>query len=118
MAERGSSKFAGIFSDRLETVSPPPTPRPAVIREKPARVEKPKATVLASQPPLPTPESHPAPNRRAGKRSDPAYKQFSVLLRKDTHHKAVSILHNADNGQDVSELVQQLLEEWVKKQQR
>jgi len=109
MAERGSSKFSGIFADRLDSAAPAPEP----VREKPVRAETPK--------PVPPTQSAPeapsaaAQRRRAGKRSDPAYKQFSVLLRKDTHRQAVRVLYDADNGQDVSDLVQTLLEQWVKK---
>lgn len=110
MAERGSSKFAGIFADRLEE-APSPVIESAV-RKRVVCAEKPEAVM----PPQSGPELPPRPIRRAGKRSDPAYKQFSVLLRKDTHRQAVRVLYDADNGQDVSDLVQMLLEQWVKKQ--
>ena len=114
MAERGSSKFAGMFADRLEEAPVAPIPKPTT-QNKPVRVEKPKpAPSVAPQRLIPEPE--PVKTRRAGKRSDPAYKQFSVLLRKDTHRQTARILYDTEDGQDISELVQQLLEEWVKKQ--
>jgi len=56
--------------------------------------------------------------RPPGKRSDPAYKQYSVLLKKQTHRQVTNILRDQEDGQDVSELVQQLLEQWVKMQQK
>jgi hypothetical protein len=56
--------------------------------------------------------------RPPGKRSDPAYKQFSVLLKKQTQRQASDILRNQDDGQDLSELLQTLLEQWVKKQSK
>jgi alpha-beta hydrolase superfamily lysophospholipase len=143
MAERGSSKFAGLFAG-LEAVATPPVP-PAAAPPRPVRTEKTRLAaptapqpvltdavlavpVLPPAPALPVPPPVPAlataskaapvrATRRAGKRSDPAYKQFSVLLRKDTHRQAVRALYDADPVQDVSELVQQLLEQWVKRQQ-
>jgi hypothetical protein len=46
------------------------------------------------------------------------YKQYSVLLKKQTHRQVTNILRDQEDSQDVSELVQQLLEQWVKKQQK
>ena len=54
--------------------------------------------------------------RPPGKRSDPAYKQFSVLLKQQTQRQAADILRNQENGQDLSELMQTLLEQWIKRQ--
>lgn len=54
--------------------------------------------------------------RPPGKRSDPDYKQYSVLLRRQTHRKVSSLLRDRDGGLDVSELVEQLLEKWLAEQ--
>jgi hypothetical protein len=54
--------------------------------------------------------------RPLGKRSDPAWKQFSVLLKKETQREAAKILRDKDEGQDLSRLVQNLLESWIKRQ--
>jgi hypothetical protein len=54
--------------------------------------------------------------RPPGKRSDPAWKQFSVLLKKDTQREAANILRANDEGKDLSGLVQNLLENWIKRQ--
>ena len=54
--------------------------------------------------------------RPPGKRSDPAWKQFSVLLKKETQREAASILRAKDEGLDLSVLVQNLLESWIKRQ--
>jgi len=51
-----------------------------------------------------------------GKRSDPAYKQYSLLLKRQTHRKVDSILREDENRPDMSELVQQLLDEWLERQ--
>lgn len=54
--------------------------------------------------------------RPPGKRSDPDYKQYSVLLRRQTHRKVSGILRDRESEQDVSELVEQLLERWLAEQ--
>lgn len=51
--------------------------------------------------------------RPPGKRSDPAWKQFSVLLKKETQREATSLLRAKEEGLDLSTLVQRLLENWV-----
>lgn len=56
--------------------------------------------------------------RELGKRSNPEYKQFSVLLKKRTHMNASHMLDILGGGQDISELVQQLLEQWLKRLQK
>jgi hypothetical protein len=91
------SKFAGIFQN-----SPPETLAPE-------RTEK-----------APLPASAPVKvlGRPPGKRSNPEYTPVQVLLKKQTHKLARRILTDLDNGQDVSELVQALLEQWVAKQQK
>lgn len=53
--------------------------------------------------------------RPPGKRSDPAWKQFSVLLKRETQRQAATILRDKDDGLDFSGLVQNLLENWIKK---
>jgi hypothetical protein len=87
------SKFAGIFQNSFVEET-----------HAPERIEKHAPPVK----PL---------GRPPGKRSHPDYKQYSVLLKKQTHRQVTNILRDQENGQDVSELVQQLLEQWVKKQQ-
>lgn len=53
--------------------------------------------------------------RPPGKRSDPAWKQFSVLLKRETQRQASKILRDKDDGLDFSGLVQNLLEHWIKR---
>jgi hypothetical protein len=93
------SKFAGMFDAAPDTAEPE--------LEANGRTE------------LPT-VSRPAPPARVGrppgKRSNPAFKQFSVLLRRDTQRAATAILRDKDNGQDLSGLVQTLLEGWINRQ--
>jgi hypothetical protein len=99
------SAFEGLFDNRLNQM-----PKP---------VERNDATPTSSTPepviPEPEPKKKPKP---LGKRSDPDYKQYSVLLKKQTHKQVTRELDDLENGQDVSVLVQHLLEQWLKKQQQ
>jgi hypothetical protein len=88
------SKFANIFEN--STVDETPAP---------GRIEKPAPALKT-------------PGRPPGKRSDPDFKQYSVLLKRQTQRQASDILRNQENGQDLSDLVQQLLEQWLKKQSK
>ena len=55
------------------------------------------------------------PSRRAapsaGKRSDSEYKQVSAYIRRDTHFKVKLAL--LQEGREFSELVEELLGEWI-----
>jgi hypothetical protein len=48
-----------------------------------------------------------------GKRSDPDWKQRSVLLKNDTFDEARDILKRKYNGRDFSEFVQALIDQWL-----
>ena len=60
-----------------------------------------------------------APARRrgrpTGKRSNPAWKPHTVLIRKETHKGVSRRLQDIDGGQDLSELVDELLTEWLER---
>jgi len=88
------SKFAGIFQH-----SHAEEPR------APERIEN-RGTALKG------------PGRPPGKRSDPEYKQYSVLLKRHTHRQVTNILRNQEDRPDVSALLQQLLEQWLETQQK
>ena len=92
------SKFDRIFKGRTEPATAPATIAPAQQPETP-RIA-PTRTI----------------GRPPGKRSNPAWKQFSVLLKKETQREAANILRAKDEGVDFSGLVQNLLESWVKRQ--
>ena len=51
--------------------------------------------------------------RPLGKRSDPAWKLYSHFLKKQTHREVTNILRNEEDGRDLSDVLQQLLEEWL-----
>ena len=88
------SKFAGIFQHSLSDAP-----------QASERMEKPVAALKS-------------PGRPPGKRSDPEYKQYSVLLKKQTHRLVTSILRDQEDSPDVSELIQRLLEQWLEQQQK
>lgn len=48
-----------------------------------------------------------------GKRSDPKWKQHSVLLKNDSFDEARDVLKRKYNGRDFSELMQALLDQWL-----
>jgi hypothetical protein len=76
----------------------------------------------AAEPPdAPTPTSAEpvrGKGRPPGKRSDPAWKLYSHFLKKQTHREATNILRNEENGQDLSDVLEQLLEEWLIQQKK
>jgi hypothetical protein len=89
-----ASKFAGIFQSAAPVIT--------AATPVPERTEAP--------PPIARPLGRPH-----GKRSDPAWKQFSVLLKKQTQREAVIILRAEaeEESRDLSDLLQELLEQWI-----
>ncbi len=88
------SKFSALFQNSSTATTP---------EKAPERTEK--------------PQLHGNPlGRPRGKRSDPAWKQFSVLLKKETQREAAGLVRDQDDGRDFSGLVQHLLEGWIKRQ--
>ena len=77
-------------------------------------------TAEAQSPVLPTHSTGTEPvrgrGRPPGKRSDPDYQPTTVLLRKQTKKTAVRLLEDINAGQDLSDLIEQLLAEWIQKQ--
>jgi hypothetical protein len=73
----------------------------------------------AQQPPSETPQPPsgpllPAKPKPQGKRSDPDWKQYSVLLKKESHKQASLILRQKYEGVDISDLMQALLAQWIR----
>lgn len=99
MAEQ--SKFAGALG-RLK--------QPAIATtEAQTGTKKP-----AAQSPRSIAERAPA-GGRGGKRSDPAYSPTTFFVRKETKRKASRLLEDQDAGKDLSDLVEELLTEWLSK---
>jgi hypothetical protein len=51
--------------------------------------------------------------RKRGKKSNPEYRLRSLLLRDKTHRKATDKVRDLDNGKDLSDVVNELLEQWT-----
>jgi hypothetical protein len=92
MAEQ--SKFAGAFKSLR---SQPESPGKGV-REKQAEKPQPEPITKAG---------------RGGKRSDPDYTPTTFFVRKETKRKAARLLEDTEAGQDLSDLVEQLLSRWI-----
>ena len=54
--------------------------------------------------------------RPPGKRSDPDYQPTTVLLRKHTKKTATRLLEDTNAAHDLSDLIEQLLTEWIHRQ--
>jgi hypothetical protein len=98
------SKFGAIFDKA--TPPPEPTVRPL------DRVEKP-----APEPQTPAPRTGPGRPGGKGKTSNPEWEQTTVQLKRATKQAAKGVLLTRDDGQDLSDVLQQLLEQWVKRNQ-
>ena len=99
MAEQ--SKFAGALA-RLKHQTPEPLSDGPAIQEPPVLLPADAAGARRK-------------GRPAGKRSDPAWKPYTVLIRKETHKAVSRRLQDMDVGQDLSELVDELLTEWLER---
>jgi hypothetical protein len=60
----------------------------------------------------------PAPVQRkqkeqVGKYRDPNYHHYGFYLRRDTHKRVKRRLEDLETGKDISELLQELLEQWL-----
>ena len=96
-----------------ETPLVPPTPEITAVEPEELPPPSPALPATPSRV-LPRKAETPAESRRRGKNSDPNYRQHSIYLRKDTHKRVKRRLEDMETEQDVSELVQVLLEQWLK----
>ena len=56
--------------------------------------------------------------RPPGKRSDPAWKLYSHFLKRKTQREAAALLLDRDDGRDLSDVLQSLLEGWLVEEKR
>jgi len=90
-----SSKFSGLFED-ARSASPATAEGRAEVRTEKRQ-----------------------PGRPAGKRSNPDFKPRTLLIRESLHLEATDILHarrTQEGKQDLSDIVNDLLEKWIKAQ--
>jgi hypothetical protein len=83
-----------------------------------AKLKQRPAKPPAARQPAPPLAAEPArgKGRPPGKRSDPDYQPTTVLLRQQTKKMANRLLEDGSTGQDLSELIEQLLTEWIQRQ--
>jgi hypothetical protein len=63
---------------------------------------------------VPLPPARRAKVGKVGKYRDPNFHHYGVYLRMDTHKRVKRRLEDTEAGKDLSELVQELLEQWLK----
>ncbi len=59
------------------------------------------------------PEAKTIKTKGSGKRSDPDYVQISAYIRKETHREAKRKLLEEDSERDLSDVIEELLRNWV-----
>src|SRR6058998_1629323 len=95
MAEE-QSKFSGVL---------------AKLKQRPA-----EAPLIAQPEPPQGGEPMRGRGRPPGKRSDPDYQPTTVLIRKHTKKTATRLLEDTNAASDLSDLIEQLLTEWIHRQ--
>ena len=70
----------------------------------------------AEEPSIDPPGPQRGRGRPPGKRSDPDYQPTTVLIRKHTKKTAARLLEDTNAEQDLSDLIEQLLTEWIQQQ--
>jgi hypothetical protein len=75
--------------------------------------------VEASEVSAPSPVAEPQPEKgrgrpATGKRSNPEWKLYSHFLKRQTQRAAVARLQAEDSERDLSDVLQELLEKWLK----
>ncbi len=88
-------------------------PTPASSPRRPRQTAAAKAIAAPAQAEGARQRGRPAEN---GKSSDPDFRQTSIILRIQTLKKVKGILLDTDDERDVSDLVEELLAGWVKRQ--
>jgi hypothetical protein len=74
-----------------------------------------KASVVSAPPLSAEPQAEKGRGRPAtGKRSNPEWKLYSHFLKRQTQRAAVARLQAEDSERDLSDVLQELLEKWLK----
>ena len=75
---------------------------------------EPRGRAEAAEPTPGTPTNPKLGKRKSAKSRDKNWRQHTVLLERATHLDAVDLLKRKYEGQDMSDLLNRLLQEWVK----
>ncbi len=92
-----------------------PIPVPVVAAPPPAPAPAPPP-IAAAVPAAIVPEVQKGRGRPPGKRSDPDWAPRTILMRSKTHRRVSIMLLERDGSPDLSELVDELLAEWISRQ--
>ena len=88
----------------------------AAAEEEPVSTEEhldERAHRSATQMPVRPASRVPAKKLALTKSKNPAWKAYSLFLKKETHSEMNFLLRKQDAGEDMSDLVQRLVEKWV-----
>lgn len=110
-----ASRFAALADFRQ--AQEPGGEAPAVqVGATPIAAEAPETR----EPELPAAPAEPprGRGRPPGKRSDPAWKLYSHFLKRKTQREAAALLLDRDDGRDLSDVLQGLLEGWLVDEKR
>ena len=116
------SKFGALAEfrrEKAEDASPDDTSVSAAAGVVATAPEPEPATVAqpAAVPAVVEPEAK-RRGRPPGKRSDPEWKLFSHFLKRKTQRRATLLITNLDDGRDLSDVLDDLLERWVEEQEK
>jgi hypothetical protein len=109
----------------VEARAPDPEPAPPpLVAAPPIEPAPPPSTAPVQAPNVPVaavpaviaPEPQKGRGRPPGKRSDPDWAPRTILMRSKIHRRVSIILLERDDGPDLSELVDQLLSDWISEQ--
>ena len=92
----------GTLNKGTPTSSPLPSPAP------------PEAVPAPVPPPALAIPKKPVGRPASGKKSDPEYCQTSIYIRTSTRKAVKQILLDSESERDVSDLIEDLLEKWLK----
>lgn len=91
--------------------------RQEIIEDEPEETLLPKASAPtpATAPPRQVAEPEPARGRGRppGKRSNPEWKLYSHFLKKQTQRRAAARVAELEDGRDLSDVLQEMLEQWL-----
>ena len=98
------------IADALKSLRDPDPP--PVVEEQGGKESGPKPTPRV----ISQPGERRGPGRPIGKRGNPNYKQYTVLLKAATHREALGNLRRKSDRPDFSELLETLIATWNRKQ--
>lgn len=98
------NKFAGLRAVR---------PTPPHTESEPIQPQGMPATEHAHREPVIEAPREKGRGRPPGKRSNPDWKLYSHFLKKRTQREAAAILQAEDEARDLSDVLQELLEQWI-----